>query len=119
MRPGAIARATHGVLFLDEVGEFPPSVLDALRQPLETGAITIHRAGVAASFPASFQLLLATNPCPCGNYGVRGVELRVPAECDPPLPRPALGPAPGPRRHRAGSDPRLGRARRRLDASTP
>ncbi|MET0828602.1 MAG: ATP-binding protein, partial [Microbacterium sp.] len=72
VRPGAIARATHGVLFLDEVGEFAPSVLDALRQPLETGEITIHRAGVTASFPASFQLMLATNPCPCGNYGVRG-----------------------------------------------
>ena len=72
LRPGAIARATHGVLFLDEVGEFAPSVLDALRQPLEKGEITIHRAGVTASFPASFQLILATNPCPCGNYGVRG-----------------------------------------------
>jgi magnesium chelatase family protein len=77
-RPGAIARATHGVLFLDEVGEFAPSVLDALRQPLEKGEITIHRAGFAASFPASFQLLLATNPCPCGNYGVRGAECRCP-----------------------------------------
>ena len=53
-------------------GEFAPSVLDALRQPLEKGEITIHRAGVTASFPASFQLILATNPCPCGNYGVRG-----------------------------------------------
>lgn len=74
LRPGAIARATHGVLFLDEVGEFAPSVLDALRQPLEKGEITIHRAGVTASFPASFQLMLATNPCPCGNYGVRGGE---------------------------------------------
>lgn len=72
LRPGAIARATHGVLFLDEVGEFAPSVLDALRQPLEKGEITIHRAGVSASFPATFQLVLATNPCPCGNYGVRG-----------------------------------------------
>jgi magnesium chelatase family protein len=72
LRPGAIARATHGVLFLDEVGEFAPSVLDALRQPLEKGEITIHRAGATASFPASFQLILATNPCPCGNYGVRG-----------------------------------------------
>lgn len=72
LRPGAIARAAHGVLFLDEVGEFAPSVLDALRQPLEKGEITIDRAGLSASFPASFQLILATNPCPCGNYGVRG-----------------------------------------------
>jgi magnesium chelatase family protein len=92
VRPGAIARATHGVLFLDEVGEFPPSVLDALRQPLETGAITIHRAGVAASFPASFQLLLATNPCPCGNYGVRGSS----CVCPPSAIRRYLGRLSGP-----------------------
>lgn len=78
VRPGAIARATHGVLFLDEVGEFAPSVLDALRQPLEKGSITIDRAGVTASFPASFQLILATNPCPCGNYGVRGGSCMCP-----------------------------------------
>jgi len=67
--PGAIVRATHGVLFLDEAAEFPPSVLDALRQPLENGSITIHRASGAASFPARFQLVLASNPCPCGHYG--------------------------------------------------
>lgn len=78
VRPGAIARATHGVLFLDEAGEFPRSSLDALRQPLETGAITIHRAGVTAHFPARFQLLLATNPCPCGRYGVAGAECTCP-----------------------------------------
>ena len=92
LRPGAIARATHGVLFLDEVGEFPPSVLDALRQPLEKGAITIHRAGVAASFPASFQLILATNPCPCGNYGVRGAS----CICPPMAIRRYLGKLSGP-----------------------
>ena len=67
--PGAIVRATNGVLFLDEAAEFPPSVLDALRQPLESGAITIHRASGAATFPARFQLILASNPCPCGRYG--------------------------------------------------
>ena len=92
VRPGAIARATHGVLFLDEVGEFAPSVLDALRQPLETGSITIHRAGVAASFPASFQLILATNPCPCGNYGVRGAN----CVCPPMAIRRYLGRLSGP-----------------------
>jgi magnesium chelatase family protein len=92
VRPGAVARATHGVLFLDEAGEFAPSALDALRQPLETGAITIHRAGVAASFPASFQLLLATNPCPCGNYGVRGAE----CVCPPIAIRRYLGRLSGP-----------------------
>jgi magnesium chelatase family protein len=72
IRPGAIARATEGVLFLDEAGEFTSSALDALRQPLENGSIAIHRSGLSAEFPARFQLVLATNPCPCGDYGVRG-----------------------------------------------
>lgn len=66
IRPGAAARASHGVLFLDEAPEFPASVLDALRQPLESGEITIHRASSVATFPARFQLVLAANPCPCG-----------------------------------------------------
>lgn len=78
IRPGAIARAAHGVLFLDEAAEFASSALDALRQPLESGTITIHRTGVTASYPARFQLILATNPCPCGNYGVRGAECTCP-----------------------------------------
>ncbi len=69
VRPGAISRASHGVLFLDEAPEFSASVLDALRQPLETGEITIHRARTVARFPARFQLVLAANPCPCGNAG--------------------------------------------------
>ncbi|QEW03388.1 YifB family Mg chelatase-like AAA ATPase [Microbacterium lushaniae] len=72
VRPGAIARASGGVLFLDEAGEFAASALDALRQPLESGTIAIHRAGAHASYPARFQLVLATNPCPCGQYGVPG-----------------------------------------------
>ncbi len=72
IRPGAIARASEGVLFLDEGGEFPASVLDALRQPLESGVIQVHRSGVAATYPARFQLVVATNPCPCGQYGVPG-----------------------------------------------
>lgn len=67
--PGAIARASNGVLFLDEAAEFSAHSLDALRQPLEKGRITIHRAGGQAEFPARFQLVLATNPCPCGNFG--------------------------------------------------
>jgi magnesium chelatase family protein len=69
IRPGSAARASHGVLFLDEAPEFPASVLDALRQPLESGVVSIHRANAVATFPASFQLVLAANPCPCGNYG--------------------------------------------------
>ena len=72
--PGAIVRATHGVLFLDEAAEFPPSVLDALRQPLESGTITIHRASGVATFPSRFQLVLASNPCPCGRYGSQDDE---------------------------------------------
>ncbi|MCK8477479.1 YifB family Mg chelatase-like AAA ATPase [Microbacterium aurugineum] len=77
-RPGAIARAHGGVLFLDEATEFSRVALDALRQPLESGAIEVHRAGFTARFPAKFQLLLAMNPCPCGNYGVRGSECICP-----------------------------------------
>ncbi|WP_431800942.1 YifB family Mg chelatase-like AAA ATPase [Microbacterium sp. bgisy203] len=79
VRPGAIARASGGVLFLDEAGEFAGSALDALRQPLESGSIEIHRAGFRAVFPARFQLVLATNPCPCGNYGVPRAECRCPS----------------------------------------
>ncbi|HKT55282.1 MAG TPA: YifB family Mg chelatase-like AAA ATPase [Microbacterium sp.] len=78
VRPGAVARASEGVLFLDEATEYPASTLDALRQPLETGQIAIHRAGFTASFPARFQLVLASNPCPCGNYGVRGASCTCP-----------------------------------------
>lgn len=77
-RPGAIVRAHRGVLFLDETPEFQRVALDALRQPLETGRIEVHRAGFVAGFPARFQLVLAMNPCPCGNYGVRGAECTCP-----------------------------------------
>lgn len=66
--------------FLDEAGEFAASALDALRQPLESGKIEIHRAGWRAEFPAAFQLVLATNPCPCGNYGVPGAVCECPPQ---------------------------------------
>lgn len=92
VRPGAIARASDGVLFLDEATEFSTSTLDALRQPLESGRITIHRAGFSASFPARFQLVLASNPCPCGNYGVRGAT----CVCPPIAIRRYLGRLSGP-----------------------
>ena len=79
VQPGAIVRASGGVLFLDEAGEFGAHALDSLRQPLEDGRIEIHRAGFRAEFPARFQLVLATNPCPCGNYGVPGAECVCPS----------------------------------------
>jgi magnesium chelatase family protein len=66
MRPGEVSLATNGVLFLDELGEFPPSLLDLLRQPLEEGVIRVARARAAVSFPARFLLVAAMNPCPCG-----------------------------------------------------
>jgi magnesium chelatase family protein len=69
IRPGAVTRASGGVLFLDEATEFAPSVLDALRQPLESGRVSVHRAAARADFPARFQLVLAANPCPCGQWG--------------------------------------------------
>ena len=69
LTPGEISLAHNGVLFLDEAAEFKASVLQMLRVPLESGTITLSRAGRSTVFPASFQLLLATNPCPCGNFG--------------------------------------------------
>ncbi|MBA2389310.1 MAG: YifB family Mg chelatase-like AAA ATPase, partial [Geodermatophilaceae bacterium] len=66
-RPGAISRAHRGVLFLDEAPEFAAGVLDALRQPLESGQVTLHRSGGRVGYPAAFQLVLAANPCPCAS----------------------------------------------------
>jgi len=68
--PGAVSRAHRGVLFLDEAPEFSPRVMEALRVPLESGRIVLGRAVATATYPASFQLVLAANPCPCGQAGV-------------------------------------------------
>lgn len=96
IRPGAAARASHGVLFLDEAPEFPSSVLDVLRQPLESRTISIHRASAIASFPARFQLVLAANPCPCGQWSPKGES----CTCAPSVKRRYLSRISGPLRDR-------------------
>ncbi|SDR92806.1 YifB family Mg chelatase-like AAA ATPase [Microlunatus soli] len=78
-KPGAISRAHRGVLFLDEAPEFSSRVLEALRTPLESGRVTIGRSESEAHYPARFQLVLAANPCPCGQSGMPGGR----CECTP------------------------------------
>lgn len=78
-RPGEISLAHHGVLFLDELAEVKRGALEALREPLENGHITISRAGQQARFPARFQLIAAMNPCPCGYLG----STLKPCRCTP------------------------------------
>ena len=79
-RPGEISLAHHGVLFLDELPEFDRDVLEALREPLESGKVSIARAARHAEFPARFQLVAAMNPCPCGHCGDRGGRCRCTPE---------------------------------------
>ncbi|MEC5198284.1 magnesium chelatase family protein [Arthrobacter sp. PL16] len=73
-RPGAASRAHRGILFLDEAPEYERRVLEALREPLESGCLVLHRASGTASYPARFQLVLALNPCPCGLANGKGID---------------------------------------------
>jgi magnesium chelatase family protein len=77
--PGEISLAHHGVLFLDELPEFDRRTLEALREPLETGIVSVARAALHAEYPAEFQLIVAMNPCPCGYWG----DVSERCECTP------------------------------------
>jgi magnesium chelatase family protein len=75
-RPGEVTLASRGVLYLDEIAEFPRSTLEVLRQPLEDGTVTIARAAGTCTFPARFSLVASMNPCPCGQRGERNADCR-------------------------------------------
>src|SRR5262249_52608198 len=91
-RPGEVSLAHHGMLFLDEFPEFPRDVLEMLRQPLEDGCVTIARSAMTISFPSSFMLVGAMNPCKCGFYGDSTRECR----CTPGQIQQYLGKISGP-----------------------
>jgi magnesium chelatase family protein len=91
-RPGAVSLAHKGVLFLDEAPEFAGRVLDALRQPLESGHVVVARSAGVMRLPARFLLVLAANPCPCGRHGSRGAD----CDCSPSMIRRYQGRLSGP-----------------------
>ncbi|WP_431923450.1 YifB family Mg chelatase-like AAA ATPase [Nonomuraea jabiensis] len=92
VRPGAVSLAHRGVLFLDEAPEFPRHVLDALRQPLESGRVTVSRSAGSVTFPARFMLVLAANPCPCA----QAEDQSETCKCTPTIKRRYLGRLSGP-----------------------
>jgi magnesium chelatase family protein len=92
LRPGAASLAHHGFLFLDEAPEFSRDVLDALRQPLESGEVVLARSGLTARFPARFTLVLAANPCPCAS----AASSRAGCSCTPLIRRRYLARLSGP-----------------------
>jgi magnesium chelatase family protein len=96
MSPGEVTLADHGILFLDELPEFSRDVLEALRQPLEDGRVSVARVGRATTFPARFQLVAAMNPCPCGYAGDEPGRCR----CGPGVPERYTGRVSGPLRDR-------------------
>ncbi|MFI7626830.1 YifB family Mg chelatase-like AAA ATPase [Microbispora rosea] len=108
VRPGAVSLAHRGVLFLDEAPEFATTVLDSLRQPLESGTVTIARAVGAVTFPARFMLVMAANPCPCGLQGTVG----HPCKCTPAGRRRYLDRLSGPLLDRVDVKVKIGRATR-------
>lgn len=109
VRPGAVSLAHRGVLFMDEAPEFPRHVLDALRQPLESGRVTVSRSAGSVTFPARFMLVLAANPCPCAQAEDQGENCR----CSPTVRRRYLGRLSGPLLDRVDMKVTVVRASRR------
>ncbi|SEU45125.1 YifB family Mg chelatase-like AAA ATPase [Nonomuraea wenchangensis] len=109
VRPGAVSLAHRGVLFMDEAPEYPRHVLDALRQPLESGRVTVSRSAGSVTFPARFMLVLAANPCPCSQSDDQGETCK----CSPTARRRYLGRLSGPLLDRVDMKVTVARASRR------